>query len=65
MNMTSFEVVTRTGQPIRTFEDRNAAVRYAASVADTYPGLTVERVQRVETRTTIWTESRLQLVRAS
>lgn len=59
----SFEVVTSAGQPIKTFDDRKAAVDYAASVAEVFPGLAVERVlRRPDERLRIWTERKLRLV---
>lgn len=55
--MTSFEVVTCVGAPIRTFEDRAAAIEFAKSAVHTFPGVQVIRVQRIERRLPVWSEA--------
>ncbi len=56
---TSFEVVTAKGRPIHTFADRARAVAFAKRVRDTYPGLKVEEVTRMEQRRAVWSARHL------
>lgn len=59
----SYELITRAGATIRTFDERGPAIAYAKGIAETFPGLKVQRVVRkAEERFTVWTEARLRLV---
>lgn len=63
MEAISFEVVTAKGSPIKTFDDRKAAVSYAEGLVEMFPGLRVHRVvRRPDERVTIWTERKFKLV---
>jgi hypothetical protein len=65
-----FEVVTSKGVPIRTFDDRAAAVKWLTKPDERgivklsqYPGATIqEAIYQAPIRRTVWREPKLRLV---
>lgn len=49
-----FHVISATGAIIKTFDDRDRAIDYARDIRETFPGCSVEEVEIVTTRRTIY-----------
>lgn len=49
-----FQVLSGAGVVIRTFGERDAAVKWAKANADRLPGLTVDHVEVLEQRTRVY-----------
>lgn len=59
--MIDFHVISATGAIIKTFDDRDRAIDYARDIRDVFPGCSVDEVEVVTTRKTIY-RSRLRPV---
>lgn len=63
MTRVDYECLTSTGQPVYTTPELDLARKWARENAATFPGLTLEAVERIETRRRIWTDrAHLRLV---
>ena len=61
-----YAVLTATGAPMKTFDDRDAAIDYAQEARKTFPGCYVEEVVTTVTRTVLYrSRPGLRIVRAA
>lgn len=54
MTTTDYAVLTATGAPMKTFDDPNAALKYAEKVRKDFPGVYVEQTETTVKRTVLY-----------